>query len=241
MEYRTTTPLKGKKIIYDGDSICEYSPERNDGAYAERIAEICGGTCVNLAVGGGTLASQKLRPLNCWGQRRHSLVDSLANLPQDGDLYCFEGGVNDYWQNIELGFFDADSYDYELDPNTVSGALELIFRYAIDEFLGKPICFVIVHKISEYSGGKRTADLMTKKNSADTPYTFDECHARLVAICKKYSIPYYDAYEESGLNGWNKLQNEHFFYNSDGCHPNGEGYKRYYVPQLISLFEKIMP
>ena len=240
--------LNGKKIIYDGDSICEEAP-RHNGAYSALISQMTGAISVNLAVGGGTLSSQKERPLNKWGKKHHSLVDSLDALPKDGDLYCFEGGANDYWQNFELGSFDPDDYLGELNVNTVSGALEYIFRYALNEFLGKPVCFVIVHKISEYADGKRTADLSSKKNNAALPYDFDACHDRLVEICKKYSIPYYDAYLESGLNGWNELQNNAFLTggsscasgHGDGCHPNTEAYRRYYVPQLISLFEKIMP
>jgi len=242
--------LNGKKIVYDGDSICE-SAKRNEGAYPALIADLTDSAYVNLAVGGGTLASQKERPDTPWGGKYHSVVDGLDRLPRNGDLYCFEGGANDYWQNFELGAFDPRDLDSALDVNTVSGALEYILRYAQREFLGKPICFVIVHKISEYdkNTGARTADLRSKKNTAAVPYDFDELHDRLAAICKKYSIPYYDAYLESGLDAHNAHQNDAFLTagdnrapgHGDGCHPNAQGYKRYYVPQLISLFERIMP
>ena len=69
----------------------------------------------------------------------------------------------------------------------------------------------------------------------------------MIGICEKYSIPYYDAWSESGLNFWNNVHLDNYFIirdgntTGDGTHPNTEGYKRYYVPQLISLFEKIMP
>ena len=68
----------------------------------------------------------------------------------------------------------------------------------------------------------------------------------MVGICNKYSIPYYDAFSESGLNGWNTAQNNAYLTSNsngtaDGIHPNAEGYKRYYVPQLVQLFERIMP
>lgn len=244
--------LKNKRIIYNGDSICECRFEgqaANGGSYPKLIATRTGSTFRNYAVGGGTLCSQKNRPDTPWGGKYHSIVDSIGELPRDGDLYCLEGGVNDYWQNFELGSFDPDDYTGKLDVETVSGALEYIFRYALNAFRGRPICFVIVHKISEYSNGVRTADLSSKKNFAALPYNFRECHDRLVDICKKYSIPYYDAYEQSGLNGWNELQNNAFLTAGsscapgfgDGCHPNEEGYRRYYVPQLISLFESILP
>ena len=244
--------LKNKFIVYDGDSICEgrfKGQAANGGAYPLLISEATDSTFQNYAVGGGTLCSQRNRPNFPWGGKHHSLVDSLKALTPDADLYCFEGGANDYWQNFELGSFDRDDYTGELDTETVTGALEFIFRYALNTFLGKPICFVIVHKISEYSNGVRTADLSSKKNFASLPYTFNELHDRLTEICKKYSIPYYDAYEESGLNGWNELHNNTFLTagsnctpeRGDGCHPNAEAYKRFYVPQLISLFERILP
>ena len=244
--------LKNKTVIYDGDSICECrfdGQADNGGSYPKIISNQTASTFRNFAVGGGTLSSQINRPEFPWGGKHHSVCDNISKLPKDGNLYCFEGGVNDYWQNFELGSFDPNDYTGDLDTETVSGALEYIFRYAIDNFLGIPICFVIVHKISEYVEGKKIADISSKKNNAKIPYDFNECHDRLVAICKKYSIPYYDAYENSGLNGWNQIQNNTFLTagsscilgRGDGCHPNAEAYRRYYVPQLIALFESIMP
>ena len=246
--------LKDKKIAYDGDSICEgrYKGQAaNGGAYAKIISDITGCTYVNQAVGGGTLASQKSRPDTPWGGKYHSVVDNLENLPDDADLYCFDGGINDYWQNIELGDFDPEDYDSPLDTDTVCGALEYVFRYAIEKFSDKPVCFVVVHKISEYdmATGKRTGNTFTKKNSANKPYTFSECRQKLIGICEKYAIPYYDAYAESGLNAWNATVNNAYLTaggnctatQGDGCHPNEAAYRRYYVPQLIDLFERIMP
>lgn len=245
--------LKGKKIVYDGDSICEErynGVAANGGAYAKIISDATGCTYQNFAVGGGTLASQVGR-LSPWGTVRHSIVDCLESLPTDADLYCFEGGINDYWQDLPLGDFDPFDYDGDLDIKTVCGALESIFRYAIKHFGGAPVCFVITHKISEYNmeTGERTAHTFTKKNSAPLPYTFAECYEKIVGICKKYTIPYYDAYNESGLNAWDSEHNNRFLTaggncspgRGDGCHPNEEAYKRFFAPQLIALFERIIP
>ncbi|MGN1051005.1 MAG: hypothetical protein ACI4QE_01755, partial [Acutalibacteraceae bacterium] len=100
---------------------------------------------------------------------------------------------------------------------------------------GKPICFIIVHKIQETSYQTNTSG-----------NTFKEYHDAMVGICNKYSIPFYDAYNDSGLNGCIDVQNNTYLTGNaegtgDGCHPNEEGYKRFYVPQLIDLFNKIMP
>lgn len=219
--------LFGKKIVYDGDSICDGAFE-SDGGYAKIIAKKTGGTYDNRGVGQGRLVTQG-------STSQHSVVDNLENLPLDGDLYCFEGGINDYWGNVPLGTFNKTDFTGILDETTVCGALETIFRYALTNFLGKPICFVISHKIQS------TAYL--KNSNGDT---FEDFHDAMVNICNKYSIPYYDAFNESGLNGWNTAQNNAYLDTQgtgtgDGTHPNTAGYKRYYVPQLISLFERIIP
>lgn len=225
---RISSPLTAKKIVYDGDSIC--MGLSGGGGYAQLIADKVNGKFVNAGIGGG-----RLRTAAGSTDSFHSIVDNLVNLPTDGDLYCFEGGINDYWTKGVLGTFDYTNFDGELDTTTVCGALETIFRYALNNFVGKPICFVITHKIqgTAYS-----------KNSNGN--TFKDYHDAMVGICQKYSIPFYDAFYDSGLNGWNTAQNNTFLTGNsagtpDGCHPNEEGYKKYYVPQLISLFEKIMP
>ena len=218
--------LTSKKIVYDGDSICESRfGDSSGGAFATLIAEKVHGFYDNHAVGGGIL-----RTLNGTGtSSTHSVVDNLINLPTDGDLYCFEGGINDYWGNATLGTYDKTNFTGELDTTTVCGALETIFRYALNNFVGKPIVFVITHKIKS-----------TDYRQNGVGNTFEDYHNAFVGICNKYSIPYYDAFNESGLNGWNEVQNQKFLLNADGCHPNEEGYKRYYVPQLIDLFEGLI-
>lgn len=217
--------LAGKKIIYDGDSICQSDTDAG-GAYAGIIALMTNGSCVNHATGGARL---------CANSERHSVVNNLSNLPTDGDLYCFQGGINDYWAGTALGTCTKGDYTGTLDTSTICGALERIFRYSLENFVGKPICFVITHKI------QNTA---YRANAAG--HTFEDYRNAMVEVCQKYSIPYYDAFSESGLNGWNEMQNMVFLTaNSagepDGIHPNAEGYRRYYVPQLLALFRRIMP
>lgn len=225
LEEITRSPLYGKKIVYDGDSIAN-SRSDNGGAYAALIAEATGSTYVNFAQGGARLTSR---------DSGHSVVNNLENLPDDGDLYCFEGGINDFWGGVPIGTCDLQDYDGPLDTGTICGAMETIFRHCLDNYPGKPICFVIVHKIQSTAyRGNSNGD------------TFEDYRNAMITVCEKYSIPYYDAFGESGLNGWNQTQSELFLTGNaegkgDGCHPNEEGYKRYYVPQLLELMERIMP
>ena len=215
--------LAGKKIVYDGDSICAGSVANAGGGYARIIADLTGGEYVNHAVGGGHLCSGVAN--------RHCVADNLANLPTDGDIYCFQGGINDYWGNAVLGTYTHGDYTGAVDATTVCGALETIFRYALNNFPSKPVFFVITHKI------QNTA---YQKNGAGN--TFEDYRDAMAGICQKYSVPFYDAFSESGLNGWNDAQNNLYLTGNtngtpDGCHPNEDGYRRFYVDQLIDLFE----
>ena len=217
--------LQGKTIIYDGDSIAE-SRQNNGGGYPSLIADITGGTYKNFAVGGARLCSYA---------GKHSVVDNLKNLPADGDLYCFEGGINDFWGNTPLGICTPGDYSGPLDTRTICGAMEAIFRHCMTNYPGKPVCFVIVHKVQQTA----------YKPNANGDTSADYRNA-MIQVCQKYSVPYYDAFGESGLNGWDTKQSELFLTANDtaigdGIHPNVEGYKRYYIPQLLSLFEQIMP
>lgn len=231
------SPLTGKKIIYDGDSICEsriftsdeYINLNNGGGYAKLIADRVSGRYENHAVGGSMLAS--------WNGE-DGIASRISELPTDGDLYCFEGGINDFWNGVPLGTDTYHEYEYggiTRDTLSVLGALDYIFYYATTHFVGKPICFVISHHIVDPDDTADCGD-----------YTYQELHDAIVKVCKKWAIPYYDAYYTSGLCGKNEVQSNAYLTanasgTGDGCHPNEEGYKRYYVPQLIDLFERIMP
>ena len=228
--------LYGKKIAYNGDSICESrivsGTANNGGAYAHLIAEATGAKYENRAISGGILASAVPS-----GQTmpQRSVVSDVTNMAADADLICFEGGINDYWKNVPLGDYSESDYSGTLDTTTVCGALESIIRQATNKWVGKPIVFIIVHKI------KSTVYL---PNSAG--YTFAQEREKMIGICNKYSIPYYDAFVDSGLNAYNDIQNTTFLTsnstgNPDGCHPNEAGYRSYYVPQLTALFESVMP
>lgn len=216
--------LKGKKIVYDGDSIC--MGYNAGGGYPALIASATDGSYDNQAVGGGRL---------CANDAQHSVVNNLPNLPSDGDLYCFQGGINDFWGNTPIGECSLTDYTGEVNTATICGAMETIFRYALTNFVGKPVCFIITHKVQNTGHVPNT-----------TGKTFRDYRDAMVKVCEKYSIPYYDAFTESGLNGWNEAQNNAYLTGNsagtaDGIHPNVEGYKRYYVPQLLDLFRKLMP
>ena len=219
-------PLYSKHIVYDGDGMVEsrLTTQYNGGAYPKLIADATDGTYTNMGEKDALLSSTN---------KAHSVVRNLTNLPDDGDLYCFQAGINDYYANVPLGIL-TEGYVDPVDDKTLIGAMETIFRYCLDNLPGVPVCFVITHKV-------RTTAIKANENGD----TFEDYRNAMVAVCNKYSIPYYDAFLTSGLNGWNATQSSNFLSSSedggsDGTHPNEEGYRRYYVPQLLSLFRSMI-
>lgn len=228
------SPLHNKKIVYNGDSICathinNNTLRMNGGGFAKLIQDKTGCDFFNEAVDGSIVRAKEGS-----GTNYHSVVDSIVNLPTDADIYCYEGGINDYWTRATLGTFSKSDYTSDVDVTTFCGALEQIFRYSLEHFLGKQIFFVIVHKV--------TTTAYTQNAMGNT---FEDYHNAIVGICEKYGIPYYDAFMESGLNGWNSYQNNAYLTansagTGDGTHPNKDGYLKYYVPQLIAKFESLV-
>lgn len=216
------SPLRGLKIAYNGDSIGAHPY-----GYPYQIAQMTGGTYENNSVSGGTLAVR---------DGVHNVCTSVSSMAADADIVCFEGGINDYWMNIPLGDYSESDFSGAVDNTTVCGALESIFRQATEKWVGKPIVFIIVHKI--------TTTAWTH-NTAAVPYTFAHARDKMLGICKKYSIPVLDMWESGGLNAYIPALNSAYLNGgvnpADGCHPDENGYKKYYVPRLISLFESVTP
>ena len=215
------SPLEGKKILFNGDSICQGIV--NNGGYAKIIKDLTGCIIENRAIGGGTLTS---------GGTQHKIVEDISNMSAKADLVCFEGGINDYWGKRRLGTITPlNDWTGELDTTTIIGALESIFRQALNKWVGVPICMVFTHPIQTTRWSKMISD----------GHTMQEQTEALKEVCRKYSIPYVDLMNESG--GFNcNLQSiaDTYTTDGDGTHPNELGYKRFYVPQILKMFEKLI-
>ena len=218
----TLSPLANKKILFNGDSICQGVV--NGGGYAKIIKDLTGCLIENRAVGGGTLTTGD--------NANHRIVDDIENMSDIADIVCFEGGINDYWGKRTLGTMTPmNDWTSELDESTLIGALESIFRKSLNKWQGVPICMIFTHPIQTtrwntgYSGG----------------HTMEQQTEALKEVCKKYSIPFVDLMNESGGFNCNlDYISAKYTTNSDGCHPNEVGYKRFYVPQIIKMFEKLI-
>jgi lysophospholipase L1-like esterase len=143
------------------------------------------------------------------------------------DYIIFEGGINDYWLGVPVGTITPD-YVSALDDTTFCGAFESMLKQAILKWKGKKIGFIIAHKIKDtfYPYGSPT------QNQSEVYWD------KAREICKKWSVPYLDLFNESGLNAEIDEINNMYFQivaetgKGDGCHPNEQGYRQFLAPKI---------
>lgn len=233
--------LYGKKIIWNGDSICIGNLSK--GNWSSRIAENNNMQYQNYGVGGGTIAEglPKLKD----GSTRHSVSATLEKMYEehpDADYIVFEGGTNDAdlfesdydYNDSKMGSYDPENFTGEYDVNTFCGALESVFYRALKYWNGKKICFIVAQKMGVLVRSRRRRRMY-----------FDKA----VEICKKWGIPYLDLWESCYLNpalSWmyNSLKtadendSENICYYTDGQHLTSRGYD--FTSEIIESWLKTL-
>ena len=185
--------LYGKKVIWNGDSICYGSAEA--GNWATRIAERNAMTYKNYSAGGGTIA-ENTPPLNS-GYRRHSVSETLERMYEehpDADYIMIEGGTNDAdllgnalecAEETKLGSFKPFDFSGNYDADTFCGGLESIFYRATKYWTGKKIGYIVAQKM-----GRSEKIYLNRRHYFDCA----------VEICKKWGIPYVDLWNSCCIN-----------------------------------------
>lgn len=216
--------IKGKNVIFFGDSICYGAG--STGGYATQIQEITGCIANNQGKSGATIAN--------YGTSTYKIIDVVAEFSGDTDYITIQGGANDYNNAVPLGEI-TNGYVEELDTTTFCGALESIIQTLIANYPLARLFGVFMHRAVSNSA----------TNSLGL--TIQEYHDKAISIYKKYAIPYYDAFTESGLitcystaTGlpiFSKTLSDTYTNDGDRVHPNADGYEKYYTHQIISMLE----
>lgn len=206
-------------IVFFGDSITSGA---GNGGYPALIGSVTGATVTNNAASGSTLASGTAAS--------NHICEAVGSYTGTADIICVSGGINDYNQSVPLGAL-TDGHTAELDTATVTGALESIFRSLMTNHTASRICYVITHKAAS-----------AEVNGNALGLTFEDYHDAIVSVLKKYSVPFYDAFAESGFvtseyGTWGEAIRSMYTVNADGVHPNRAGYEKYYLYQIISVME----
>lgn len=227
-------PLYGKKISFNGDSICQgvgYS-----GGYAGIIGERNNMTVQNIGISGGTIASGTLLSN---GSNRHWICDTIVNMDNDADYAIIEGGVNDASLKVPIGAI-TDRYSNNYDTSTFCGAFEKMLKTLTERFAGKKIGYIAVHKMCKGFFSMPISPPALDGVTDTTSWT--QYYDAAKKACEKWGVPFLDlniSVPPFGLYGANSLVSDElkaltttYTKDGDGWHPNEEGYKKYYVPKI---------
>ena len=150
---------------------------------------------------------------------RDPISAQMDSIPSDftPDIFVCNGGVNDYNHSAPLGVPPTQPVDS--DCSTVCGGLQHLLYRMMTEHPRAQRFFVLGH---------RTLNWPYTANSAG--YTQTEEYEALREVCKVFATKVIDVFNESSLNTALDVFKDDVLVDSDGIHPEAEGYKLYYVP-----------
>lgn len=211
-ENTTSSELKGKSMLFTGDSICQGTDDGYSGGYPSLVSEQTGAEVKNIGQGGGTVAQIS---------DRFCISQSLVGQSEDYDYIILQGGTNDILYS-SLGTLDPLNYSPSLDILTFTGGLETLLMTASKLYPGKKVGYIICHNMSS--------------RNAETQAQYNE---RIRECCRKWSVPFLDLYYKSGMNTNLRQIRDSYTVSGDGTHPNEDGYSTYYVPKIISWLKTL--
>ena len=226
------SPLFGKKISFNGDSICQGAG--HPGGYGKIIADRCGMIYQNVGVGGGTVAAEQFTKT---GVKRHWISRTVCKMDGDADYAIVEGGVNDAslfgdYGSPLLGTI-TEGFNKELDDTTFIGAFESMLRQLVTKFRGKKIGYIAVHRMT----GRYTPEFREDENF----------YLAAKRCCEKWGVPFLDLTNEVPPFAFFRPEGDPRLYelrkrftkDGDGWHPNEDGYLRYYCDKIESWLKTL--
>lgn len=217
IEVSKTSPLHGKSVSFNGDSIC--AGTYYTGGYGKIIADTYDMTYENIAVGGATIIQGLLGEDGV--TPRHSVSATIANMSADADYIIVEGGLNDANESRPLGAI-TDGYDDTLNTSTFYGAFEYMCKELVTRFAGKKIGYIATHK---------------RVTGFDSRYTENSYYYAAKKCCEKWGVPFCDL--NTLLPPLSLIESLKNVYMGDSFHPNEFGYRLYYVPKIVAFMESL--
>ena len=211
--------LKGKKIVFLGDSITEGCGTSGVEHHFVTLVGKEGGFRESKNYGiGGTRIARQTKPSDCenWDKDFCARVEELD---EDADIIGVFGGTNDFGHgDAPLGTFN-DRTVY-----TFYGACHYLMNRLVERFPGKAIFIMTpIHRVTE---DNMKGDGCKAYNVAPLK-TYVEI---IREVAEYYSLPVLDLYAVSGIQPKVDIIRER--YCPDGLHPNDAGH--------VLLTEKIL-
>ncbi len=213
--------LKGKKIVFLGDSITEgHGTTGKNARFPELIAKNEGILAVNLGIGGTRIAKQPGDDV----RKDRDYCSRVGSVDPDADVIVVFGGTNDFGH----GFAPIGSPE-DRDENTFIGALHLLFSSLISRCPNAVIVVMTpLHRLNE---DDPHGDV---KPEAVLPLSGYVSLIREIAAY--YSLPVLDLWSVSGMQPKIPVIRERYM--PDGLHPNDRGHER--IASLLAGFLKTL-
>lgn len=219
-------PLTGLKITCTGNSITAATHSIPGHGYVEQIADAHGMTVDNHAIWGAIIpqghprASGDITDIGC-------IHDTLDSMEADADIVIMSGSINDCEYYSDASFLGEITGDFSsgLNLTTFYGALENMCKKALQKWAGKPIIYVIEHR-------------MTLDNTTYGQY-YLKLHEAIVKVMNKWGISIVDLFNDCPSLNYNDGYRAQYT-TGDGTHPNYDGYAKFYVPRVYAEIKRLM-
>lgn len=182
--------LHGKKVVFDGDSICEATSEGSPAlGWAGRIGNGNEMDWHNVGRSGGTITAETYSG----GAALHWVcryIDTIHNNYPTLDYLILEGGTNDADRLGMAGIGELDMTDFsgEYDDTNFTGALDSLFYKALSYYPDTKIGFIVAQKMG--TGGDYTVENNTRRKFFE----------RAMQACYKWGITFINLWDCSQLN-----------------------------------------
>lgn len=204
--------LKGIKMACLGDSITEGVGVTDiNNMYYNRIRRECGIRELYIDGIGGTRIARQIKPSENTIQDLH-FISRVNDIDEDCDLIVVFGGTNDFGHgDAPIGTSEDKTED------TFWGACHVLCEKLIERFPKSQIVFVgPLHRLEE--------DNICGTNKSEPVGTLYDYVEIVKTVTRKYSIPFLDMFQVSGLTPKVSVYRE--LYMPDGLHPNDAGHER---------------
>ncbi len=202
--------LRGKKIVFLGDSITQGAGATNEeNVYLEVCAKKLGAKAVNFGVGGTRIAPQITPSAEAFCDEYFLL--RAKKMDKDADLVVVFGGTNDF------GHGDAPFGRIgDKDPATFCGAYDALIEYLMATYGKEKL--IIVYPLRRRNETATNGD----GSKAEGSKPLAEYHDAEKAIAEKCGLKSVDFWNDGDLNPNTPDGNENF---ADGLHPNDIGHR----------------
>lgn len=204
--------LKGKKILFLGDSITQgLGVENPENIFVNRIASLTGTICKNYGVSGTKIQNMIFQYEN--PDKNESFIQRVDRMEEGADVIVVFGGTNDWGEGDgELGVME------NRDSHTFYGACHTLFTKLINKFPEAEI--VVLTPLHRRRETVPQADGL--RHIENDTILVDYVHI-IREVAEYYSLPILDMWKCGKFQPAVEIIKEKYM--PDGLHPNDAGHE----------------